>query len=135
MSDLKTNIKPGDLVIINNFDTPEGRLICIITSIVKSGDKIKYFAKYISREMKKKYHDRHIDTFFRDCFLLDKGPTKIEDFGVRLILNNFPTATVKIIQESSATYEDGRPRKWQGFDNETFKIRSDYQKILNEIIL
>ncbi|MES2662312.1 MAG: hypothetical protein V4629_03320 [Pseudomonadota bacterium] len=101
---MKTKVTKGSLVIINTTDSPCLNCIAKVTSIKKG----TVYAKYISKNMLKKYGNRY-------CWTSTGMATHIHDFGIEVLKINTEekTITAKKINNSVATYEDGKPRDWQ----------------------
>ena len=93
----KTNIEVGNFVIINECDAPCGKLIAIVEKI-KDGT---VYAKYLSK-----------GTNLINC----RGPiencTNIDDFGVEIKFM-YKKYLARQVDNSKATYHDGKCRYWQ----------------------
>lgn len=90
------DIKVGSLVILNDSDQPSARMVVEITAINGAFASGRYLC--IEWKNMKKIDLRYV--------------TPIEKFGVSAT----KTATELIInhaEDSTATYSDGKPRRWQ----------------------
>lgn len=97
-------LKRGQLVIMNDIDCPEAKLVAVLT---RFDDKkgiwhARYLAKATSRT--KCYSSGALG-----------GPTPLADFGVRVEFSGEFFAVVPTGNPSVATYRDGKPRTWQDY--------------------
>jgi hypothetical protein len=99
---LPKHIALDDLFIINDADCPEAA--CIARKSSKNG---KFY--YIHPKL------RAIKDYYG---MTPTRPTPIKDFGVRMVIEANPeggsTLKFTVDQASTATYRDGKPRRWQG---------------------
>jgi len=91
--------KIGDLVIFGEIDAPDAHCIGRITH--KNGDM--WHGKYLSERTRARYSGGLCDTMV----------TPVDAFGIDVVISGKKLA-VKRVGNSSATYSDGFPRKWQG---------------------
>lgn len=111
MSTSTTKFDIGDCVILNHFERPWAKHICVVVGI---GDG-KYHVKYLNNEPEFAcYNSPHIVTSLSDA-------TLIEDFGVDLHFDH-ECFWCEQTRHSIATYEDGAIRRWQ----ETYPIRVSF---------
>ena len=95
----------GDCIILNDVEQPCGRMVCVVTGSNDNEDGF-YSVQYMNA-----------DSVF-DCYC--KPPmrnrlnraTKLECFGVALRTDG-TRYWCEQIGDSSASYPDGQPRKWQ----------------------
>ena len=95
-------IKRGDFVIVNEFDRPTSELVAVVTRIEVGLADCRYLSAKASQ--------RGAMTFPVD------EPTKIEDFGVYVGLNDYEYSVSPLPIECTkfkAAYRDGIPRQWQ----------------------
>jgi len=119
-----TDLKIGDFVILNYSECPEADNISLVLDIKKEN----MVTRYISEKMKGwgKLTQERI-----------RG-TKIEDFGVSLqtIGDSFDVIQVYKNKDSTAEYEDGRRRHWQGKYSTVLAINKKFsQSIIAQIRL
>jgi len=87
----------GTLVIVNDTDAPEARLVAILTSFDANAGHWR--ARYLSRFP------------FRAICHADE-PTPVADFGVLVEFRGDEFRCVQV-RHSKARYRDGKPRRWQ----------------------
>jgi hypothetical protein len=94
--------EPGDCVILNDVEQPCARLIGVVVSVDDGYVK----TKYLNADESFSSYNR------RGCLSRRAVVTHLEDFGVRLRVTGV-SYWCEVVGESTATYEDGKPRKWQ----------------------
>jgi len=95
-SDQKGTMKQQRFVIVNTYDAP------IRKHIAEWVDGIGYcYMSRTSLAYLKKFDG-----------MTPTAPTRIEDFGFDVVVGE-TEATFVPVRESTAVYEDGKPRKWQ----------------------
>lgn len=137
-------IEKGDLVIMNTAEAPEARNICLVTSIkVLTDYRYKIYAKYICEHTSKVYGRNKYCISVRDS-LESSSPTLITDFGVDFFYHydiSSKNTEIAIYKkgERTATYDDGRDRKWQGkFDDCGYNvgiIRKDFERVFKGLLI
>jgi hypothetical protein len=99
--------KVGDLVILNDVEQPCGRMVCVVTGTCVGGFDY-YHVQYLNA-------DSTFDSYCKPPMQnMLKRATRLEDFGV-VFRNDGTHYWCEQIGNSSATYPDGEPRKWQEF--------------------
>lgn len=137
-------LSKGDLVIMNTTDAPEAKNICIVTSIKTLPDyRHKIYAKYICEHTSKIYGRKKYCVAVRES-LECSSPTLIADFGVDFFYDeNIATGDTEIVVfkegQSTAKYEDGIARNWQGvFDDCGYNvgiIRKDFNRVFKSFLI
>ena len=102
-------IKVGDLVIRGESDAPCEQTISIVTSV--NGEHA--YVQYVARRLRK-----HTSAELRKVNPWNVADlVKIEEFGVSWVIDsnfdNEPYIRVTQHNKGTATYKDGRPRRWQ----------------------
>jgi hypothetical protein len=92
-------LKRGTPVIVNDCDAPEARMVAILTKFDE--DLGMWRARYLSR-------------FPHRTFCHCDSPTPIAAFGMWLELSNDTYRVFPSSGPETATYADGKPRRWQG---------------------
>lgn len=102
-------LKRGTLVILNDCDAPEARMVAVLTS-------------YNSREGY--WHARYLSTFPNMTRCTTTQPTPVADFGVLVEFRGDEFRCVQV-RASVARYRDGVPRRWQDYRGSRWlKMRS-----------
>lgn len=99
-----------ELYIIDDWDRPHE-----ITIARKSKKNGKFYYIHHSLRNVKQHHGMTPDR-----------PTKLEAFGIDWTISN-GILTGNLVNTSTATYRDGRPRKWQGLESFTFSLGAKYE--------
>lgn len=94
--------KVGDCVILNYSEQPCAHLVAVVTDCKES----HYLCQYLDA-------DPMLDSYCNPPMKssLDRA-TLVEDFGVKIEAHD-GKYWCEQIEESKATYNDGKPRKWQ----------------------
>lgn len=111
-------LKRGDVVIINDVDAPEAKMLAVLT---------KYDADAGA------WHARYLTTATRNwkCGTANWTPTKVEDFGMRLEWRGDEFRVVPNGAPCVATYDDGVPRRWQDYSGrEWWTTRPEARKLV-----
>lgn len=130
-----SKIEVGHCVILNDAEEPSGRMVCVI---VDANDE-SVWCKYLNSDrMFDSFNNRRGMRILRYPGLHDMTPLNV--FGVRIFAcYEAGTNTVhggwryccERIGESTATYRDGHPRRWQ--EREPFKHWARQNEILISI--
>lgn len=91
-------LKRGDYVIMNDVDCPEARLVAVLT---RYDDRKGY------------WHALYLSTFTNMAAPYGRQPTLLSAFGMRVEWKRDEYRVVPIGEPCTATYRDGRPRRWQ----------------------
>lgn len=107
-----TELRVGCCVIMNDLEQPCAKLIAVVVAI--NGDDVK--CRYL----------RDADVlkpFRKGCVNHVRTITPVGTFGVcvKALGNEY---WCEVVEESSATYQDGKPRRWQDYQG-TVKRRAD----------
>jgi hypothetical protein len=90
-------LKRGTLVIVNDCDAPEARLVAILTSFdARAGQ----------------WRARYLSTFPYRALCCADEPTPVADFGVLIEFSGDRFRCLQV-RPSAARYRDGKPRAWQ----------------------
>lgn len=92
--------------IVNDFDRPDEE------RIAGKGKDGKFYYIHPSLRDIKLYHG-----------MRPNNPTPLEDFGIRWMVDAGKFVGM-LIDECRATYQDGKPRKWQGAEQFSFSIQN-----------
>lgn len=90
--------------IVNEYDRPDGE------RIAEKRENGKFYYMHPSLRNVKQFHG-----------MTPTNPTPIEDFGIvwSVVDGVFHG---KLTNPSIATYKDGKPRRWQGWEEFSFKL-------------
>ena len=128
-----TELKKGDLVIINEVDRPDAQHICKIIKITKNQEgEYEIIATYIFEDTVHRFGRKRFCSAIRKT-LTSHTPTPISHFGVDITMVNYPDVRVEVKHPSIAQYDDGGPRQWQGKDSQVLQLRSDYVDVFGSI--
>lgn len=97
---MKTEIKIGDYVILNDFDKPCLRLVAKVTGIDYEENWLN--AEYICEQTSMK----EVGTFINYAW-------NVKDFGIELSFDEEGFVSYNRVGESIVTYMNHAPRKWQ----------------------
>jgi len=119
-------LQVGDLVIADDFDKPEAKNICVVVEV----NQRKSFTrlKYISEDVANRYDHNHYLIFPFSAV----QPTKVKDFGVDVETNRTLVIVTNADRFTTAIYDDGRARDWQGFDSsgiDIARLRKDFHTL------
>lgn len=130
-----SKIEVGHCVILNDFEEPSGRMVCVIAD----SDNWYVWCKYLNSDHAfSTFNHRHGMRISRDSAFHNLTP--LNAFGVRIVARyEAGTNTVhggwiyhcERIGESTATYRDGNPRRWQ--DREPLKHGARQTEVLISI--
>ena len=95
----------GEMLIVSYCEQPCAKLIAVVVDASESGDMCNW--KYLNADPMLDYCNNQ-NGFFR----MEKA-TRVEDFGVKVMAHDGFYWCEKN-GDSVATYEDGKPRRWQG---------------------
>lgn len=112
-----SKIDVGHCLILNDFEEPSGRMVCVIAD----ADDKSVWCKYLSSDRVFDSHNKRRGMqISRGSALHDVTP--LNAFGVRIVARYITGALsndggwvyyCERIGESTATYRDGHPRRWQ----------------------
>ena len=98
-----TELKPGCCVVINDVEQPCAKLIAVVKEIVGSSVTAVYLRD--GKELKPYRNGFHGRT---------ETVTPISRFGVKVLIDD-GLYWCEVVGDSTATYEDGKPRRWQDY--------------------
>jgi hypothetical protein len=105
--------KPGDAVIVNEYDRPCSRLVAIVVEVDQTGAA---YCSYANPKIRSAYIDKETQSV---KLIMTYKATLVQDFGVDLEIDTIALATgespYKVIQSPLpciAKYSDGKPRRW-----------------------
>lgn len=139
MSNTKTTIQPfprievvpgaeisvGHCVILNDFEKPCGRLLCVITEVGESGIR----AKYLNADTRYDLHNKGAGMFVAKQSHLH-NLTPVQSFGVRVFYDfDRDRYMCEKTGESVAKYADGSAREWQGEWSQIFNARKELRSL------
>ena len=101
-----SQIAVGHCVIVNHIERPSGEMVAVIVGV--ENDKIK--SKYLNADKKFSYYNKH-----DGMTNLREAVTPISDFGVQIHVDEQNNYWCEQTGESTATYKDGKIRKWQDY--------------------
>jgi hypothetical protein len=111
-------ITPGDIVIINETDEPSARMCAVVTAVSHS-DGFCW--------------GRYLTTYPRRQKCAGARATKVEDFGIRIVVSGGALKAVREHVEPTASYSDGAPRRWQDWEAERWwRCRKTALKHINK---
>lgn len=100
-----TLFKKYELVIVNDIDSPETGMICMVTQDQKEDSKhvkVRYLAN-------RRQHGEFAKSFKH----VVQGMIRLSNFGIEISMSDH-FMNARVVGESKATYPDGKPRRWQG---------------------
>lgn len=113
-----SRLEIGHCVILNEFEEPSGRMVCVIVD----KDDDFFYVKYINADSSLGIHNWNSGMKAKRDQAGIHRMTPLSVFGVRIIAYHraatIPTRgrwyyICEKIGESTATYCDGKPRRWQ----------------------
>lgn len=99
-------LKRGELVIMNDVDCPEAKLVAVLT---RFDDKTGvWHARYLAKA-----------TARTKCWSSGNlgGPTPISDFGKSIEWDKNRFRIIDTGAPTKAAYRDGKPRQWQDYSS------------------
>lgn len=96
-----SRLVPGCCVVLNDAELPCARLIAVVQSV--HGRNI--IAKYLN-------DSGDLRPYRRGCRTTIEAATPVGRFGIKVLMSG-DEYCCEVIGESTATYPDGRPRRWQ----------------------
>lgn len=122
---LKTRVRLGDCVIINDVDGPYSANVAVVVGIDRDMIRTRYLNS-----------DARFTMFNRvGCVNRRKDVTHIHDFGVILVVDGDKYWCDGHINKSIATYRDGTHRDWQESPPRKHRFRRDVLSATREELL